>query len=94
MYVVLSVPCNFANISPRKRGLIAYHLPWADPERGDRGSEPPLKIKKNMGFSNTGPDSLNNHKATKPAFNVGPPSAHQRTPFKWRFAGGAMMARF
>ena len=41
-------------------------------------------------FSNTGPDPLENHKATKLALIlalVGP-------PFKWRFAGGPMMARF
>ena len=41
---------------------------------GSRGSRPPppLKNYKNIGFlSNTGPDPLNNHKATKPAFNVG-----------------------
>ena len=33
----------------------------------DRGSGPPLKNHKNIGFlSNTGPDPLKNHKATKP----------------------------
>ena len=48
----------------------------------------------NIGFfSNTGPDTFKNHKATKPAFNVGPSSARQRNAFKWRFAGGPMMAR-
>ena len=32
----------------------------------------------NIGFlSYTGPDPLKNHKATKPAFNVGPLSARQ-----------------
>ena len=36
---------------------------------------PPLKNHKNIGFlSNTGPDLLKIHKATKPAFNVGPSS--------------------
>ena len=36
----------------------------------------PLKNHKNIGFlSNTGPDPQKNHKATKPVFNVGPPSA-------------------
>ena len=41
---------------------------------GDRGSGPP-KNQKTVGFpSNTGPDSQNNHKVTKPAFNVGPSS--------------------
>ena len=44
-------------------------------QRGDRGSGPPLKNHKNIGFlSNTGPGPL----ATKPAFNVGPTSARQR----------------
>ena len=52
---------------------------------GNRGSL--LENHKNIGFlSNTGTDPLKNHTATKPAFNVGP-------PFKWRFAGGPMMAR-
>ena len=33
---------------------------------------------KNLGFlSNTGPDPLKNHKATKPEFNVGLSSARQ-----------------
>ena len=46
---------------------------------GERGSGPPLKNHKNIGFlCNTGPDPLKNHKATKPAFNVGPASARQR----------------
>ena len=39
---------------------------------GDRGSGTSLKNHKNKGFlSNTGPDPLKNHKATKPAFNFG-----------------------
>ena len=39
----------------------------------DRGSEsPPLKITQIIGFlSNTGPDPLKNHKATKLVFNFG-----------------------
>ena len=46
--------------------------------RGDRGPEPP-ENHKHIGFlCNTGPDPLKNHKATKPAFNFGPASAHQR----------------
>ena len=71
-------------------------LTWADPEGGDRGPDPPppLKNHKNIGFlSNSDPDPLKNYKATEPAFNVGLPSGRQRTPFKWRFAGGPMMAR-
>ena len=50
--------------------------------RGGRGPSPlppPLKNHTNVGcLSNTGPDHLKNHKATKPAFNVWPSSAHQR----------------
>ena len=50
-------------------------------QRGGGGSRPllPLKNHKNMGFlSNTGPDPQKNHKAIKPAFNVGPTSAGQQ----------------
>ena len=64
-------------------------------QRGDRVSgPPPLTNHKKLGFlSNTGPDLLTNHKL---------PSQHSvlrrfrltsETPFKWRFAGGPMMAR-
>ena len=54
-------------------------------QRGGGWGFDPLKSHKNTGFlRNTGPMSLNNHKATKPAFNVGHPR---------RFTGGPMMAR-
>ena len=47
----------------------------ADPEGGYRGSGSLLENHKNIAFlSNT----LNNHKAAKPAFNVGPSLARQR----------------
>ena len=40
----------------------------------------PLKNHKNIGFlSKSSPDPLKNHKATKPAFTVGPPLARQRS---------------
>ena len=62
---------------------------------GGAGVRTPLKNRKNIGFlSNTRLDLLKNHKAAKPEINVGPSSAHSETPFKWRFAGGPMMARF
>ena len=55
-----------------------------DPEGGGGGGGQgsglprPLENHKAIGFpSNTGLDPLKNHKATKPAFNVGPLSAHQ-----------------
>ena len=67
--------------------------------RGEQGVRrppppPPKKKKnhKNIGLlSNTDPDPLENHKATKPAFNVGLSSARQRNAIKLRFAGELMM---
>ena len=48
-------------------------------EGGQEVRTPPPGKLQNIGlFSNTGPDLLKNHKATKPAFNVGPSSARQR----------------
>ena len=58
--------------------------------RRSRGGTGVPENHKAVGFlSNIAPDPHENHKATKPAFNVGPISAHQ-----WRFAGGPIMARF
>ena len=49
----------------------------ADPDRG-QGVQTPLENYKAIGFlSNTGPDSLENHKDTKPEFNIGSSSARQ-----------------
>ena len=65
------------------------HTASPDQERG-QGSGPPLKNHKNIGFlSNTSPYPLKNHKAPKPAFNVGPSLARQRNAC---FAGGPMLA--
>ena len=54
-----------------------YFLVHARPEEGTGGPYPhPLENYENIGFlSNAGPDPLEKHKATKPAFNVGPSSA-------------------
>ena len=47
--------------------------------QGGLGVQTPPEKSQNIGFrSNTGPDSLKNHKAFKPAFNDGPSSACQR----------------
>ena len=47
---------------------------------GGEGIGTPLKNHKIIGFlGNTGSDPLKRHGATKPAFNVGPLSARQRT---------------
>ena len=54
---------------------------------------------KNIGFlSNTGPDPLKNHKATKPSFNVGPSLACQRNAiqmaFRWQADDGPLLVLF
>ena len=55
-------------------------------QRGGAGGPDALPLKNhkiNIGFlSNTGPDTLKNHKAAKPEFNVGPSSARQRNAIK------------
>ena len=41
--------------------------------RGERGSDPPEKSQKYLGFlSNTGAGPIKSHNATKPAFKAGP----------------------
>ena len=48
-------------------------------KRGAGGSDPPTENQTAIGLlNNTGPDPLDNHKATNPAFNDGPSSAGQR----------------
>ena len=70
--------------------LEALTQSWADPE-GVQGVLTPLKNHKNIAcLSNTGSDPLKNHKATKPAFIVGPLSA--RKPNARRLARGLMIA--
>ena len=62
----------------------AYQLSMdGDPEGDTGGPDPPPPPPEKSHFFffailNTGPDPLKNHKATKPAFNVGPSSASQR----------------
>ena len=77
-------------------------FPCADPE-GVQGVRTPLpppgKSQKNIEFlSNTGPDPLKNHKVTKPALNVGPSSARQRSAiymaFRWRADNGPLIVVF
>ena len=78
-----------AHIAYCKTIIFGRFFKWAllavtctDPEGGAGGLDPPpppkKKNDKNKVFlSNTGLDPLKNHKATKPAFNVGPSLAHQ-----------------
>ena len=61
---------------------------------GDRGSGPPWKITKNIGIlSNTGPDPLKITKLPIHHSMLGHHWPASETPFKWRFAGGPLMAR-
>ena len=53
-------------------------------EGGQGPRLPPLKITKYEFLSNSAPDPLKNHKATKPAFNVGQSSALKRSSARWR----------
>ena len=75
-------------------------IAWADPEGGGgRRSVPPPEKSQKIGFlSNTDPDSLKDHKATKPEFNVGPSSARQRNAikmaFRWRADDGPPLVVF
>ena len=74
----------------------AVHVHTNGPiQRGDRGSGPPspLKIYNNIGFlSNTGSESPENQKATKPTVLLGNHWPASETSFKWIFAGGPIMA--
>ena len=64
---MISYPPSLINL------CCTVHAPYLE---GEKGVGTPLKNHKNIGFlSNTGPEPLNIHKATKPAFNVGPSSA-------------------
>ena len=51
----------------------------ADPERQGHGAAPLKKLF----LGNYGPDSLKNHEASKPEFNVGPSSARQQNA-RWQ----------
>ena len=75
-HYVTYVPTGFGKVL---LALILSCHGWI--QRGTGGPDPPPPPEKsqNLGFlSNTGPDLLKNHKATKPAFNVRPLSARQR----------------
>ena len=54
--------------------------------RGGGGwSGPPVNYKNIGSLCNASPDPLNNHKSTKPAFNVGPSSVRQRNAISMAF---------
>ena len=60
---------------------------------GAGGPDPPENPKNIVFLRKTGLDPLENHKAAKLAFNVGPYRPTSETPFKWRYARGPIMAR-
>ena len=66
----------------------------ADPEGVTGGPDPlPVKNHKNIGFlSNTGPGSLKIIKLPRQHSLLGHHRHASKTPFKWRFTGGPMMA--
>ena len=77
--------CEVTRITNKRSVISSTHKFMARNMGGSREggqgvrTPPPLKDYKNIGFlSNTDPDPLKNHKATKPAFNVRPLSARQR----------------
>ena len=74
------VLCKISNFHFKPNWIAASICsPCADPEGGRGSGPPPPPPGKNHKYifflSNTGPDPLKNHKATKPEFNVGPSSA-------------------
>ena len=76
---------------PEGRNTQWEQQPRADPE-GDRGSGPP-ENHKNIGFlSTTGLDRLKITKLPSQRWMLGHHQHTSETPFKWRFAGGPMMA--
>ena len=70
-------------------------IPWcitcADPEGGDRGPDPPGKIQKYR-VPYTGPDTLKITRLPIHHSMLGHHRPASETPFKWRFAGGPLMA--
>ena len=64
-------------------------------QRGDRGSGPPMKNHKNIGFpSILDPDPLKITKLPSQHSSVCHYRHACKTPFQWRFAGGPIMAHF
>ena len=77
--VVIWKPLNVASVwRSTIKCLVSEKTSLSESEEA-RGSVSPLKNHKNIVFlSNTGPDLLKNHKATKPAFNARPSLARQQ----------------
>ena len=69
-HIVISSSSKMYTQLQRRAYLPVYTIRGS---RGRAGDPDPLEIHKDIRdfFSNAGPDPLKNHKATKPAFNVG-----------------------
>ena len=79
------------DISTVYRHILVYH--WEDPVGGVGVRTPPPGKSQNLGFlSNTGPDHLKNPELLSQPSILGHYLHASKTPFKWRFAGGSMMA--
>ena len=75
MYLPIISPYNPGKILKSIESLSLIYMCRA---RGGRVYGRPLKNNKTIGFLiNTGPDPIKNHKAMRPAFNVGPRSARK-----------------
>ena len=61
---------------------------------GSSGEPPPPVKSQNIVLSNTGPDRLVNHKATKPAFIARLSSAGSETPFCWWADNGPFLVLY
>ena len=92
--------------SPTLRPMITEHfrqvpslrcMPWADPERGTGGPDPPEKSQKYRISEQYWSGSPKNRKATKPAFNGGPLARQQNAiskAFRWWADGGPFLVAF
>ena len=75
-----------------KKRRLEGKVPWADSEGACRGSGPPLKNHKIIGFlSNAGLIPLKITKLPSQHSMLGHRRLASETPFKWHFAGRPMM---
>ena len=101
-YITIKIPWNFKSLRFNQEWHHLVELLIIDGFRGVGGTgapDPSLKNHKNIGFhSKPGPDPWKNHKATKPAFNVGQSSARQRDAismaFRWLANNGPLLVVF
>ena len=78
------------------RWVFSIYIGRSHAGQGSRGPDllPPENHKNIEYLSNTGPDPLKFSKLPSQHSTLGHHRHPSETPFKWRFAGGPMMARF